>query len=60
MSERHDAQRKRQIMLRFEHELDRYLSGEIDEIRLERRGKDPADHFVTNRNAGYKELRHAA
>ena len=52
--------RKRQLLLRLEAELDRYLKGEIDEIRLERRGNDETDHITVSRVIGYKPLRNAA
>ena len=52
--------RKRQLLLRLEAELDRYLKGEIDEIRLERRGDEPFDHLTTCRVVDYKPLQQAA
>lgn len=53
---RHDY-RRQQLRLRWEEELDRYLNGEIDEIRLERRGEGRfEDHLTTSRVVEYKPL----
>ena len=58
--DRQTTHRKRQLVLRFEQELDRYLRGEVDQITLERRETDTVDHLVTRKNGEYKRLDWAA
>ena len=58
--DRQNAHRKRQLLLRLEQELDRYLRGEVDQITLERRETDSVDHLVTRKNGDYKRLDWAA